>query len=62
MNVDYSDWEELEEETSEEVAKSKKKPKKQKKTWKEIEANEQIHNDRCGCPNIRCNFCRRAST
>ena len=42
MNLDYRDWEELEDEALEESQQTKKKPKKKKKSWKEVNTNEQI--------------------
>ena len=36
MNINYREWEELEDLAYEEVVKTKKKPKRKKKSWKEL--------------------------
>ena len=39
-NINYRDWEALEDEAYEDSVSTKKKPKKKKKSWKEINSNE----------------------
>ena len=41
MNINYREWEELEDLAYEEVVKTKKKPKRKKKSWKELNTSEQ---------------------
>ena len=41
MNINYREWEELEDLAYEEVVKTKKKPKGKKKSWKELNTSEQ---------------------
>ena len=44
MNINYREWEELEDSVYEEVVKTKKKPKRKKKSWKEL--NTSVQNKR----------------
>ena len=41
MNINYREWEELEDLAYDEVVKTKKKPKRKKKSWKELNTSEQ---------------------
>ena len=41
MNINYREWEELEDLAYEEVVKTKKKPKRKRKSWKELNTSEQ---------------------